>query len=102
MGYFSGKTNYRTFLLRLESKLLQQKPIAFLLDKKSGPVIAIAGLKETYAKFRSAVLSFVLDKEIADNIGGEEIPDDHFSLAFAVSIAFLREGNIYPGVKVVG
>jgi len=93
---------YGTLLCHLESKLLQQKPVAFLLDKKSGPVIAIAGLKETYAKFRSAILTFVLNKEITHNIGVEEIPNDHLSLAFAVSIAFLREGNIYPRIKVAG
>jgi hypothetical protein len=87
---------------RLKTKFLQQESVTFLLDKKSGPIVAIAGLQDANAEFQAAVLSFVLDQEITDNIGVEEVPDDHFCLAFTVSIAFFRKGDIYPGIKVTG
>lgn len=87
----------------LKAKLLQKKLVALLFDKKSGPVIAaIACLKRTDTEFRTAVLSFMLDKEITNDVGVEEIPDDHFSLALAVSIAFFRKGNVYPCVEETG
>jgi hypothetical protein len=86
----------------LKAKFLQQEPIAFLLDKKSGPVVAIAGLENAYAKFQATVLAFVLDQKITDDIGVEKIPDDHLCLAFAVGIALFRKSDIYPCVKIAG
>jgi hypothetical protein len=86
----------------LKAKFLQQQSIAFLLDKKSGPVVAIPGLKNAYAEFQAAVLPFMLDQKITDDIGAEEIPDDQFRLAFAVSIAFLRKRDINPRIEITG
>ena len=91
-----------SLLGRLETKFLQQEPVTFLLDKKSGPKVAIAGLQHANAEFQAAVLSFVLDQEITDDVGIEKVPDDHFCLTLTVSIAFFRKGDVHPRIKVTG
>ena len=87
---------------RLEAKLLQQKPVTLLLDKKSSPIVAIAGLENPYAEFLATVLAFVPDQKITDDIGVEKVANDHLRLAFTVSIAFFRKNDINPRVKITG
>jgi len=96
-------TGWRKGLLdRLEAKFLQQEPVAFLFDKKSGPIVAITGLENPYAEFQATVLAFVPDQKITDDIGVEKIANDHLRLAFAVSIAFFRKSDINPCVEITG
>jgi len=97
-----GKGQRKT-LLCLETDLLEKLLIAFLFDKKRGPVVTVVCLQNADAELRSAsIVALMFDREVLHTVGGEEIPDDHFSLYLTVGIAFIRKGDINPVVQIPG
>jgi hypothetical protein len=86
--------------VELEPQFLQDLFVTFQFGEKSSAIISVAGLKHPDTVFRRSIGHPFFDEEVAYAIGGEEIPDDHFSLYLAISIAFLRKGYIHPAVQV--
>ena len=79
----------------LEAKLLHKLTIVFDLYKEGRTVVTVTGLKDAYAVFGSSVLTLVFDHEVLNFVGGEEVADNHFSLTFAIGVAFFRESDVY-------
>src|ERR1700744_2138429 len=82
----------KSLLIELKPQFLQQLFVAFQFREKSSAKVSVAGLEYPYAVFRCAVGHPFFDEEVTYAMSGKEVPDDHFSLYLAVSIAFLRKG----------
>ena len=85
----------------LEGDLLDQLLPAFLLHVQLRTEIPVIGMQRSDAKLRAVIFSFMLYLKILYLVAAEEIFQDHFCLVTAEIIAFPRQCNIYPGIKIL-
>jgi hypothetical protein len=88
--------------ISLEPQLLNQLPVAPVLEKNGGPVFAQLGIERTYTILAIITIHPVDNGETADSIGCKKIFQDHFSLGSTVRIAFIAEGNLHQAIKMTG
>jgi hypothetical protein len=88
--------------ISLEPQLLNQLPVAPVLEKNGGPVFAQLGIERTYAILAIIAIHPVDNGETADSIGSKKIFQDHFGLGSTIRIAFIVEGNLHQAIKMTG
>lgn len=88
--------------IRLKPDLLEKLLVGFELHEDGGAERTVPGDQGSDAILRSGFFTFVDHFEILDRIIGEKILQDHFGLALAVAVTFIRHGDLNRIVEETG
>jgi hypothetical protein len=100
---FSNLSNFQIVSVdRLKPDFLEIMFVALLFEEHGSPEITGAGYQKTSAEKSTPAFALLCNLEILHSIIVEEIADDHLGLCSAISVRFVRETDVYTGIKEGG